>query len=171
VLVFGRNPKRKKAFIRTMRRKVSVDWQEASSLEEIEAESDIVAIATDSTVPIIHGSHLKDEVLVVTIGANAPVRHEVSTQLVQRMDLVVTDDLLTAQTGSGDLIEAAKARVLHWEKVLPLEKYVAEGAPSPRPHRILFQSNGIADEDLAVARYILEQVKRKKIRVKKLSEI
>lgn len=171
VLVFGRNPKKIKAFIREMRAKVSVDWKEASSLEDIEAQSDILVLATNSTAPIISGSRLKDEVLVITMGANSPARHEVAVDLVRRMNLVVTDDLPTAQTGSGDLMEAARARVIRWEDVTPLEKIVAAGPPLPRPRRILFQSNGIADEDLAVSRYVLEQVKRKKIRVKKISEI
>ena len=171
VLVFGRDPRKRKAFIREMGRKVSVDWKEASSLEEIEAESDIVVLATNSTTSIISGSRLKDEVLVITMGANSPARHEVSGDLIRRMNLVVTDDLPTAQTGSGDLIDAAKAGVIQWEEIVPLEKIVAEGVPQPRPQRILFQSNGIADEDLAVGRYVLEQVKRKKVRVKKISEI
>ena len=34
-----------------------------------------------------------------------------------------------------------------------------------------FQSNGMADEDLAVGRYVLEQVQRKKVRVRKVSEV
>jgi ornithine cyclodeaminase/alanine dehydrogenase-like protein (mu-crystallin family) len=38
---------------------------------------------------------------------------------------------------------------------VPLEKFVAEGAPQPRPKRVFFQSNGIADEDLAVGKYVL----------------
>ncbi|MBI3066403.1 MAG: hypothetical protein HYY82_15890 [Deltaproteobacteria bacterium] len=37
--------------------------------------------------------------------------------------------------------------------------------------RILFQSNGIADEDLAVGRYVLEQAKRKKIKMRRVAEI
>jgi ornithine cyclodeaminase len=171
VLVFGRDPKKRSSFIRKMGRKISVDWKEASSLEEIEAESDIVVLATNSTVPVINGNRLKDEALVITMGANAPTRHEVSNELIGRMDLVVTDDLPTARSGSGDLIEAADSDVIQWEDVATLEKIVAEGAPQPRPRRILFQSNGIADEDLAVGRYVLEQVKRKKSRVKKVSEI
>jgi ornithine cyclodeaminase len=171
VLLFGRNPKKRKAFVREMRSKVSVDWKEASSLEEVEAESDILVLATNSTVPIISGSRVKDEVLVITMGANHPARHEVSSDLVRRMDLVVTDDLLTAQTGSGDLIDASKAGAILWEDIVPLEKVVAEGAPQPRPKRILFQSNGIADEDLAVGRYVLEQLRRKKTTVKRICQV
>jgi ornithine cyclodeaminase/alanine dehydrogenase-like protein (mu-crystallin family) len=54
---------------------------------------------------------------------------------------------------------------------VPLEKFVAQGVPQPKPKRIFFQSNGIADEDLAVGKYVLDQAKRKKIKLRKVIEI
>jgi ornithine cyclodeaminase/alanine dehydrogenase-like protein (mu-crystallin family) len=171
VVVFSRDPKKRREFIRQMSKELSVQWKEALSLGEIEAQSDIVVLATDSTSPLIDGKGIKDEVLIVTMGANQPVKHEVSGALIRRMDFVVTDDLPTAQTDSGDLIQACAAGILRWEDVVPLEKIVAEGAPRPRPKKILFQSNGIADEDLAVGHYVLEQARRKKVRVRRVSEI
>jgi len=117
------------------------------------------------------GANLKNEVLVASIGANQITKHEVSTDLIRRMDLIVTDDLPTAQGDSGDLIAACAAGATDWGKVLPLEKIATAGAPSPRPGRILFQSNGIADEDLAVGFYVLQQAKRKKMKVRKVTEI
>ncbi|MBI2361715.1 MAG: hypothetical protein HYV04_22860, partial [Deltaproteobacteria bacterium] len=50
-------------------------------------------------------------------------------------------------------------------------RVVAEGGVSPRPKKILFQSNGIADEDLAVARYALNQARRKKTRAQRVTAI
>jgi len=171
VLVYGRNPKKSKAFIRQMSKAVQVEWKEIPSIEEIEAESDILVVATDSSSPLTDGARLKDEVLVVSMGANQAVKHEVSGDLIRRMDLVVTDDLATAQNDSGDLIAACKEGILRWDDVVPLERIVAEGRPAPRPKKILFQSNGIADEDLAVGRYVLDQARRKKIRLKAVREI
>jgi len=49
-----------------------------------------------------------------------------------------------------DLVD--QTGIPRWEDILPLEKIVAEGVPQPRPKRIFFQSNGIADEDLAVGK-------------------
>jgi ornithine cyclodeaminase/alanine dehydrogenase-like protein (mu-crystallin family) len=46
----------------------------------------------------------------------------------------------------------------------------ATGAPN-RAQAIFFQSNGIADEDLAVAKFVLDQAKRKKMKVKNVTEI
>lgn len=172
VLVYGRNPRKTKEFIRQMSKAVQVEWKEVPSIEEIEAESDILVVATDSSSPLTDGVRLKDEVLVISMGANQLVKHEISGGLIQRMNLIVTDDLPTAQTDSGDLIAACDQGIIRWENVIPLEKIVAAGgAPAPRPKKILFQSNGIADEDLAVGRYVLDQARRKKIRLKAVREI
>jgi ornithine cyclodeaminase len=171
ILVYGRNPKKTQAFIKAMSQRVAVKFTASSSLEELEAESDILVLATDAAAPLIDGARLKPEVLVISMGANQPVKHEVSAELIKRMDLIVTDDLPTAQTDSGDLIAACAQGIIRWEKVIPLEKIVAAGSPAPRPARILFQSNGIADEDLAVGRYVLEQARKKKAKVKTIKEI
>jgi ornithine cyclodeaminase/alanine dehydrogenase-like protein (mu-crystallin family) len=52
-----------------------------------------------------------------------------------------------------------------------LDSVVGHGAPTPRPKRILFQSNGIADEDLAVGKYVLDQAKRKRLKLRNVAEI
>ncbi len=171
IVVFGRTPKRRKEFIKQMSKTVTAEWTETSSIEEVESESDILVVSTDSITPVAQGANLKDEVLVASIGANQAVKHEVSNDLIRRMDLIVTDDLPTAQGDSGDLIAACAAGIISWDKVLPLEKIAAAGAPAPRPKRILFQSNGIADEDLAVGTYVLQQAKRKKLKVRQVNEI
>ncbi len=171
IFVYGRNAKKINAFIKEMKRKVDVEFQEAASLEQVERESDIFVLATDAAQPLTDGRALKEECLVVSMGANQPVKHEVSRDLIRRMDLVTTDDLPTAQSDSGDLIDACKDGTIRWERVVPLEQIVAGKCPLPRPKRILFQSNGIADEDLAVGRYVWEQAKRRKAKIRTVAEI
>ncbi len=171
VTVWGRDPKKIRAFIKQMSGNLSVEFKESSSLQELEAASDILVVATDSASPLIDGDRLKDEVLVISMGANQPVKHEISGELIRRTGLVVTDDISTAKTDSGDLIVACEQGIIRWENVIPLEKIVASGSPAPRAKKILFQSNGIADEDLAVGRYVWEQARRKKVRLRSVSEI
>jgi ornithine cyclodeaminase/alanine dehydrogenase-like protein (mu-crystallin family) len=171
VVVWGRTPKRRKDFIKQMSTIVKADWREAETVDEVEAAADILVVSTDSTTPVATGQSLKDEVLVASIGANATVKHEVSNNLIRRMDLIVVDDLPAAKADSGDLVEACQTRIARWEDILPLEKIVAEGVPQPRPKRIFFQSNGIADEDLAVGKYALDQAKRKKLKLRSVTEI
>jgi len=171
VLVYGRNQKRRKRFISTMRRKVRVEFVEAASLENIEAQSDIIVLATLSKAPILDGNFLKDDVLVISIGANQVVKREVSNNLIRRMDLIITDDGPTAQIDGGDLIAAHDAGIVDWEKVLPLDRVVVEHDPINRPRKILFQSNGITDDALAVSHYVLNAVRRKRVKVTSLSAI
>jgi len=171
VVVYGRTPKRRKDFIKQMSKVVNADWKEVDSVDDVESVSDILVVSTDASTPIATGMSLKDEVLVASIGANSTVKHEVSNHLIRRMDLIVTDDIAAAKADSGDLVEACQTRIARWEDIVPLEKIVAEGAPQPRPKRIFFQSNGIADEDLAVGKYVLDQAKRKKLKLRKVNEI
>jgi ornithine cyclodeaminase/alanine dehydrogenase-like protein (mu-crystallin family) len=171
VVVFGRTPKRRKDFMKQMGKVVKAEWKEVESIAEVEAASDILVVSTDSSTPVADGTRLKEDVLVASIGANSAVKHEVSDRLIRRMDFIVTDDLATAKGDSGDLIAACQSRISRWEDIVPLEKIAAGGVPQPRPKRILFQSNGIADEDLAVGRYVLEQAKKKKLKMKRVTEI
>ena len=170
VVVWGRTPKRRKDFIKQMSKVVKAEWKEVDSVDECEGLSDILVVSTDSATPVANGNNLKDEVLVASIGANATVKHEVSNSLIRRMDLIVTDDIGAAKADSGDLVEACQTGIARWEDIVPLEKFVAGGVPQPRPKRIFFQSNGIADEDLAVGKFVLDQAKRKKMKLRNVTE-
>lgn len=171
VVVYGRTPKRRRDFIKQMSKVVKAEWKEVDSVDDVETVSDILVVSTNSSTAVATGMSLKDEVLVASIGANSTVKHDVSNNLIRRMDLIVTDDLAAAKADSGDLVEACQTRIARCEDILPLEKFVAEGAPQPRPKRIFFQSNGIADEDLAVGKYVLDQAKRKKLKLRTVTEI
>jgi len=171
IVVWGRTPKRRKDFVKQMSKVVKkVEWKEVDSIDECEGLSDILVVSTDSATPVATGNNLKPEVLVASIGANSTVKHEVSNSLIRRMDLIVTDDIAAAKADSGDLVEACQTRIARWEDILPLEKLVAGGMPQPRPKRIFFQSNGIADEDLAVGKFVLDQAKRKRIKLRNVTE-
>jgi ornithine cyclodeaminase/alanine dehydrogenase-like protein (mu-crystallin family) len=169
-VVYGRTPKRRQEFVKQMSKIVHGQWHQASSVDEVEGESDILVVSTDATTPVTDGKNLKDQVLVASIGANSASKHEVSSTLIGQMDLIVADDVEAARVDSGDLMDASRSGILSWEDVAPLEKFVGGGSPEPRPDKILFQSNGIADEDLAVSRYVFEQAKRK-AKPRRVSEI
>ena len=93
-------------------------------MEKVLAEKSTDIVLMDVKVPLREGSeepypilvvipnllqlYPDLEVLVVSMGANQAVKHEVAGELIRRMDLVVTDDLPTAQTDSGDLIALSR---------------------------------------------------------------
>ena len=171
VTVYSRNPERRKKFIREVKRKLAVELTVAPSLEAVEAEADILVVATDSTVPVVDGKNLRASCLVISMGANQPVKHEVSTELLKMMDVIVVDDVPTAKIDSGDLIDACKQGVLDWDQMVSLEKVVAGNGKKYSRGRVLFKSHGIGDEDLAVASHVLKALRRKKTRARKVVEI
>jgi ornithine cyclodeaminase/alanine dehydrogenase-like protein (mu-crystallin family) len=171
VLFYGRNPERKKKFVRALKGKIRGQLREAASCEELEASSDIIALCTDSKSPILEGCLLKQDVLVLSIGANQAVKHEVSSDFIRRIDQIVTDDIPTAQADSGDLIAAHEAGVFDWNKLIPLERVVAGETLLSRPTRVFFQSNGIGDDALAVSRFVLRAIRQRRSKVRKISLI
>jgi len=122
VMVYSRNPERQKKFIREVKRKLPVEIRVASSPELVETEADVLVVATDSTVPVVNGKNLKAPCLVISMGANQPVKHEVSNELLRMMDVIVVDDVPTAKIDSGDLIDACKQGVLDWSKLVPWKR-------------------------------------------------
>ncbi|HWP59132.1 MAG TPA: ornithine cyclodeaminase family protein [Candidatus Acidoferrales bacterium] len=170
VIIYSRNPERRQRFISEMTRTLPLKFTVASSIEDVEAEADILVVATDSTVPVVNGTALKNPCLVISMGANQPVKHEVSGSLLELMDAVVVDDLATAKIDSGDLIDACAAGLLRWDRMIALERLVSGDEANPRGGRVLFKSHGIADEDLAVASYIWQRA-RQKINAREVPEI
>jgi ornithine cyclodeaminase/alanine dehydrogenase-like protein (mu-crystallin family) len=171
VLFYGRNPERKKKFVRTVGGKIRAKLKEAASCEEVEASSDIIAVCTISNAPILDGRLLKEQALILSIGANQVVKHEVTSDFIRRMDLIVTDDIPTAKADSGDLVAAHLAGALDWDKVVTLDQVVAGKKLQPRPARILFQSNGVGDDALAVGRFVLSAIRQKRVKVAQTSRI
>src|SRR5215831_1855085 len=53
VVVYGRNPKRRKEFIRQMSKVVKADWKEADTVDDVEAASDILVVSTDSSTTVV----------------------------------------------------------------------------------------------------------------------
>jgi ornithine cyclodeaminase/alanine dehydrogenase-like protein (mu-crystallin family) len=87
------------------------------------------------------------------------------------MDQIVTDDIPTARADSGDLIAAHAAGVLDWNKLITLERVVVGEMIQSRPTRVLFQSNGIGDDALAVSRFVLRSIRQRRSKVRKTSRI
>jgi ornithine cyclodeaminase/alanine dehydrogenase-like protein (mu-crystallin family) len=171
VLFYGRNPERRIKFVRALKGRIRAQLKEVASCEEIEASSDIIALCTDSKSSILNGDRLKHDVLVLSIGANQAIKHEVSNELIRRMDQIVTDDILTARADSGDLIAAHEAGVFAWNKLITLEQVVAGETIQVRPRRVLFQSNGIGDDALAVSHFVLGAIRKRRPKVRKTSLI
>jgi len=129
---------------------------------ELASWADIITVATRATTPVLLGEWLRPGVLVNAVGSNALDRAEIDVEVVTRADRVIVDSLEGAQQESGDLFPAIERGLLFWGMVRSLSDVVAGFTPS-RTHDdeiILFESQGLALEDLAVGSYLYQKALR-----------
>ena len=143
VRVWSRTPERARAFAQEVGAK-------ATSAEEAVRNADVVVTCTNSPQPVLRGAWLKPGVLVNAVGAVGTTRRELDDDAMH--GVVVVDSREAAMQESGDIL-LAKARI-HAE----LGELLAGSRPIPQAPFTVFKSLGLAVEDLAAARLVLEKL-------------
>jgi ornithine cyclodeaminase/alanine dehydrogenase-like protein (mu-crystallin family) len=163
VRVYGRDEARRQAFAEEMQQATGVETIAANSAEAAVRDADIVATMTSSATPVLEGAWLKPGAHVNAAGSNATNRQEIDLEAVKRSDLIVVDQLEGAELECGDLTAAVEAGVVTWDKVGELGAIVTGAAPGRTNDQqiTLFESQGLAVQDMAAAAHIYEQAKER----------
>ncbi len=161
VRVYSRSAERRAAFAEKMSGRLGVDIEAVSSAEEAIQESDIVITVTNAATPVLEGSWLGPGTHINAAGSNHAKRREIDAASVQATTLIAVDSVEQAKMEAGDLVQAHEEGALDWERVEELSAIVAGRVPGrPSPDAVtLFESQGLAIEDIAVAGYVYEQVR------------
>ena len=152
VVAYCRNEERLSEFCSRM-------GAEAAEYNRDAAEQDIVVTVTTSRDPVLRGEWLRPGALVCAVGANRLEARELDNALVERATFVCCDSKEQALVEAGDLVEPVERGVLDWLEVHELAEVVG-GEVAGRQSQddiVLFKSLGIAAEDLAVARLVLDR--------------
>ena len=130
----------------------------AATPEEAVKGMDIISTATTSKEPVFKGEWLSKGTHINAIGANFLSRQEIDLDTVRQSACVVVDSNEQAMLESGDLARAAEAEAFYWEDARELGLVVVgEVAGREDASEItLFESQGIALEDVALAAKIYE---------------
>lgn len=130
-------------------RRQGLTAQDVATPEEVLDRAPLIVTATTSRAPVLP-DRVREDVLVIAVGAYQPTMAELPPALVRRARLYV-DTLEGAQAEAGDLIQAG----VDWAQVTPLE----QALDGPRPERgpVIFKSVGHALWDLAAARLARQQ--------------
>lgn len=169
VWVVGRRPGSAEAFCERMRPLVGeVELRPlvggatgSADVERAVGEADVVTTITTSREPVLLGRWLRPGTHVNAAGSNHPARQELDAEAVLRAERVVVDDLEQARRESGDLI-AAEPRGFDWARALPLAGVVAGQLPGrlSQEEVTLFESQGVALEDVALAARVVAKAER-----------
>jgi alanine dehydrogenase len=123
------------------------------------AEADIVVAATTSKDPVLRGEWLQPGALVCAIGANRLRARELDNAVLERASFVCCDSREQCKIEAGDLAEPVEQGILDWLEVHELADVVAgevAGRASDE-NIVVFKSVGIAAEDLAVGKLVVDR--------------
>ncbi len=159
--VYSRTPQRREAFAQEMSEQLGIPVRPTASAEEAVEGADVICTITTARDPVLLGRWLSPGVHINAAGVNWPDRRELDAEAVRRAHRIVVDDLAQARMECGDLVQAEREGAFRWEQALELADVVAGKVPGRTgPAEItLFESQGIALEDVAAAKFVYERAR------------
>ncbi len=141
IRVWSRNPQHAQAFANEI-------GARATSAEEAVRGADVVVTVTNSAEPVVEGAWLKTGCLVNAVGAVGTKRRELDTEAMR--GAVIVDSREAALKESGDIVMSGAT--IYAE----LGELLAGTKPRPSAEITVFKSLGLAVEDLAAAKLVLQ---------------
>jgi len=153
VRVFGRDAERRARFAKEMQEALGLTVTPVERPEAAARDASILVTITGAKTPVLEGRWIAPGAHVNAAGSNHLQRAELDVEAIRRATLIVTDSLEQARLECGDLVAALDQGVVAWDAVHELGEVVAGRHPGRRwaDDVTLFESQGVAMEDLAVA--------------------
>ena len=163
VKVFSRKADKLQEFCRRMSETTGVAIEPAESAEETVRGSDVIGTVTTAAQPLFDAAWLEPGAHVNAAGSNSLIRQELSEAAVRRCDLIAVDAVPTALAEAGDLLPLLEKGRIHARQLVELgEVIVGRHAGRTSVEQItLFESQGMAIQDLAVALRVLAAAEAK----------
>ena len=159
VEAFCRNPERRARFAAKMTARLGVEVVPAPSGEAAVRGKPIVVAVTNAAEPVVRGAWLAPGAFVAAAGGNALGRCELDGAAVRHAGRIVVDDREQARIECGDLAPLVASGELAWDDLETIGEVVAAGKESAAAGPALFESQGIAAEDIAAAAVVYRRAK------------
>lgn len=157
VKVHARDAAKLHAFCERMTTMTGVNVVPVSSAEETVRGSDLLGTVTTSARPLFDAEWLEPGVHINAAGSNSLIRQELSEATLRRCDLICVDALPTALAEAGDLLPLLEKGRLHARQLIELGDILLgrQAGRTSVGQITLFESQGMAIQDLAVALRVL----------------
>ncbi len=167
VRVYSRNLERTKKFCAALGTKLGVTMHAVASAAEAVRGADVVNVITKATTPVLEGGLLEPGQHVNAAGSNVLTRRELDEAAVKRCARIVVDSRATARNESGDLLPLVEVGVLDWDALPELGEVIVGRVPGrgARDEITLFESHGMAIQDVYTAHHVLSVARTKNIGV------
>jgi alanine dehydrogenase len=152
--VFSRSAERRKRVVDRAAVELGFDATAVASLEDAVAGADVIVTATNAPEPVLLADHLRPGVHINAMG----IRTEISPEAIGRC--VVVGDGRDETIADGKFSVALAAGVVSIEDLGPDIGTLLDGATvpgDPKERITMFDSSGVAIQDVACARDVWEQ--------------
>lgn len=163
VRVFARTRDKLERFCNDMSARTGRRVVPAASPEATVTGADVVVTITTASTPVFDGQWLAPGTHVTAAGSNALVRREVDETTVRRAAVICVDSRATALREAGDLLPALEKGRLTEGRLVELGELI-NGQRAGRADDTavtLFESQGMAIQDLALAAALLQRAREK----------
>lgn len=158
-IVFSPTPANREAFAESMGAETGVSVRAVADQGDVTGACDALYVATSSHhAPFLAAADIGSATFIAAIGSTMPVHRElVGDVFVKAAEVVV--DTRDATHDSGDAIEAVEHG---WDPAtaIMLGTYVDRAPLEPSEGVTLFKSIGSVEQDLVLARYLLDEAER-----------
>ena len=167
VRVYSRNTDKARKFCATMSDKLGVTMRAVESIAETVRGAHVINVITKASTPALKGEWLEPGQHINAAGANSFVRRELDDAAVERCARVAVDSRATARIECGDLLPLIDRGLLDWDSLPELGEIIVGRVPGRqnREEITLFESQGMAIEDLYTAKYVVDTARAKNIGV------
>ncbi len=163
--VFSRSEDNRMRFATKMTARLGIPVDPVDSGPECAEGIGVLVAVTNAVDPVITGDMLVPGLHVNAAGNNSWLKRELDTAAVAMCDVIAVDDVEQAKYECGELMRAAETGRFSWDNAIPIHDIVA-GRRQGRTHNediTLFESQGLALEDLAAAEIVYEKAKERGI--------
>lgn len=162
--VFSRTPENRARFVENAKKAFPFAVEEAATVEEACAGMPIVTLMTRAVDPFLSADMLAKGAHVNAAGSVLPANAELLPDVLDRVDLVVVDNVANAKRNSRELRERYGADDQAWAGVRTLGELLISGTARPDDIDLtLFKPMGMGLSDLSVAIAIYERAQEQGI--------
>jgi len=153
VKVYARRADRLAVFCRKMSERLGIAVVPATSPEDAVRDSDIVSTVSTAATPLFAAEWLSPGTHINAAGSNSLIRRELGEDVLRRCSPMVVDSVATALCEAGDLLPLLEKGRLHAGELVELGDVIVgrRVGRSTADEITLFESQGMAVQDLAVA--------------------
>ena len=163
VKIYSRNEEKCRSFVCQMQKDLAdygVKFTQAKDPDDCIEDADLIITATTSPVPVFDGTKVKAGATISAVGTYEPHKHELDPAVLPRASKIICDYVDAALAETGDLLIPLADGTIKREDICGSLGDVINGTVSGRENDdeiIVFESVGVAAQDLVAAKVIYDK--------------